>query len=106
MNSIIPRTVEEPGLDTNKVSTLEAPFGGAVNMHTIKGQVAVITGAAGGIGQALALDMTRRGAAGIALVDSSDRVVQVAREVNTEAGRQVAIAYRGATTEPDSRPEI
>ena len=25
-------------------------------MHTIKGQVAVITGAAGGIGQALALD--------------------------------------------------
>jgi NAD(P)-dependent dehydrogenase (short-subunit alcohol dehydrogenase family) len=38
-------------------------------MHTIKGQVAVITGAAGGIGQALALDMTRRGATGIALVD-------------------------------------
>ena len=31
----------------------------------------------------------------MALVDFSDRVVQVAREVNTEAGRQVAIAYRG-----------
>ena len=60
MNITIPGTVEEPGLDTGKVSTLEAPSGGAVNMHTIKGQVAVITGAAGGIGQALALDMMRR----------------------------------------------
>ena len=83
MNSIILETIEEPGLDTHKVGTLEAPSGGAVNMHTIKGQVAVITGAAGGIGQALALDMTRRGAAGIALVDFSDRVVQVAREINS-----------------------
>ena len=64
MNSIIPGTIEEPGLDTDKVGTLEAPSGGAVNMHTIKGQVAVITGAAGGIGHALALDMMRRGAAG------------------------------------------
>ena len=25
----------------------------------------------------------------------SDRIVQVAREINTEAGRQVAMAYRG-----------
>ena len=103
---ITPRTIEERGLDTYKVGTLEAPSGGAVNMHTIKGQVAVITGAAGGIGQALALDMIRRGAAGIALVDFSDRVVQVAREINTEAGRQVAIAYRGNTTDPAFRQEV
>ena len=38
MNSIIPGTIEEPGLDTHEVGTLEAPSGGAVNMHTIKGQ--------------------------------------------------------------------
>ena len=57
--NIIPGTIEEPGLDRSKVGDLEAPSGGAVNMHTIKGQVAVITGAAGGIGQALALDMAR-----------------------------------------------
>jgi len=56
MNSIVLETIEEPGLDTDKVNTLEALSGGAVNMHKIKGQVAVITGAAGGIGQALALD--------------------------------------------------
>ncbi len=71
MNITIPGTIEEPGLDTGKVSTLEAQSGGAVNMHTIRGQVAVITGAAGGIGQALALDMMRRGAAGIALATDS-----------------------------------
>ena len=98
--------IEEPGLDTYKVGTVEAPSGGAVNMHTIEGQVAVITGAAGGIGHALALDMARRGAAGMALVDFSDRVVQVAREVNTEAGRQVAIAYRGDTTDTAFRQEV
>jgi hypothetical protein len=37
--------------------------------------------------------MTGRGAAGIALVDSSDRVIQVAREINAEAGHQVAIGF-------------
>ena len=108
MNSaILPGTIEEPGLNTYKHNgTVEAPSNGAVNMHTIKGQVAVITGAAGGIGQALAQDMERRGAAGIALVDFSDRVVQVARELNTDAGRQVAIAYRGDTTETAFRREV
>jgi len=98
--------IKEPGLDTYKVGTVEAPSGGDVNMHTIEGQVAVITGAAGGIGHALALDMARRGAAGMALVDFSDRVVQAAREVNTEAGRQVAIAYRGDTTDTAFRQEV
>ena len=96
---IMPATIKEPGLDTQRAGTLEAPFGGAVNMHTIQGQVAVIAGAAGGIGQALALDMTRRGAACIALVDYSDRVMQVARQMNSEAGRRVAIAYRGDTAD-------
>ena len=104
--NIIPGTIKEPGLNRHKVGTLEAPSGGAANMHTIKGQVAVITGAAGGIGQALALDMTRRGAAGIALVDFSDRVVQVARKINSEAGRQVAIAYRGDTVDTAFRQEV
>ena len=86
--NIMPATIEEPGLDTQRAGTLEAPSRGPVNMHTIKGQVAVSIGAAGGIGQALALDMARSGAACIALVDYSDRVMQVAREMNKEAGRR------------------
>jgi hypothetical protein len=64
MNIIIPGTNEEPGLDTHKVGAFEVLPGGTAPMHSIKGQVAVITGAAGGIGQALALDMAHRGAAG------------------------------------------
>jgi 3-oxoacyl-[acyl-carrier protein] reductase len=92
-------------LDAYKVGTLEARSASAVNMHKIEGQVAVITGAAGGIGHALALDMARRGAAGLALVDFSDRIAQVARELNTEAGRQVAIAYCGDTTDTAFREE-
>jgi threonine dehydrogenase-like Zn-dependent dehydrogenase len=85
MNTM-PATIEEPGLDTQRAGTLEASSGGAVSMHTIKGQVAVITGAAGGIGQALALDMARRGAACIALADYSDRVMQLAVR-NEQRGR-------------------
>jgi hypothetical protein len=61
--NIMPATIGKPGLDAQRAGTLEAPSGGGVNMHTIKGEVAVISGAAGGIGQALALDMARRGAA-------------------------------------------
>ena len=106
MNSIILETNEEPDLDIDKVGIPEVLSGGAVNMHMIKGQVAVITGAAGGIGQALAFDMIRRGAAGIALVDFSDRVVHVAREINAEAGRQVAIAYRGDAADTAFRQEV
>jgi NAD(P)-dependent dehydrogenase (short-subunit alcohol dehydrogenase family) len=98
--------IEGPGLDAYKVGTVEAPSGSADNMHTIEGQIAVITGAAGGIGHALALEMARRRASGLALVDFSDRVVQVAHEVNTEAGRRVAIAYCGDTTDSAFREEV
>ncbi len=75
-------------------------------MNSIKDQVAVITGAAGGIGQALAIEMARRGAACIALVDFSGQVVQVAREINAEVVRVVTIAYREDTTDPDFRQEV
>src|SRR6201984_3595669 len=98
-------TIERPDLDNHKLNPLEEPSG-TPTMQTIKGQVAVITGAAGGIGHALALDMARRGAAGMALVDSSERVVQVAREINTQAGHQVAIPYRGDTTDAAFRQEV
>jgi hypothetical protein len=50
--------------------------------------------------------MACRGAVGMALVDFSDRVVHVAREINIEAGRQVAIAYRGDTTDSAFRQEV
>ena len=76
MNSIIPGTIEEPGLDTHKVGTLEAPSG-AVNMHTIKGQVAVITGAAGGIGRAVATAFAQAGARVCAVDVKADALAEV-----------------------------
>lgn len=78
----------------------------ATELSTIKGHGAVITGAAGGIGSALAIEMARRGAAGIALVDFSERVGQVALEVNKEIGREVAFGYRGDTTDAGFRQHV
>ena len=72
MNQILSESIEK----------LEKAEHGELNK--IAGHVAVITGAAGGIGSALALEMARRGAAGIALVDFNDRVNRVAEEINTE----------------------
>src|SRR5262249_26428698 len=47
----------------------------------IKDAVVVITGAAGGIGRAVALEFARRGAAGLALVDHNEAIHDVGREV-------------------------
>ena len=57
----------------------------------IKGAVAVITGAAGGMGRALALEMAKRKVTGLALVDHSEGVQQVAKAVNDFAGENIGI---------------
>lgn len=98
MNQTLSEPTTKPERTPRKSETTE--------LHTIKGQGAVITGAAGGIGSALAAEMARRGAAGIALVDFSERVGHVAQEVNTQAGREVAFGYRGDTTDAGFRHEV
>lgn len=75
-------------------------------LQTIEGHVAVITGAAGGIGEAIAVDMSRRGASGLALVDFSDRVEEVAHNLNKQCGRVIATAYRGDTTDAEFRRHV
>ena len=75
-------------------------------LHAIRDQIAVITGAAGGIGQALALEMTRRGVGALALVDFSERVTDVAREVNALAGREMAFPCRGDTCDISFRKQV
>ena len=72
----------------------------------IKGSVAVITGAAGGIGRALALELAKRKAAGIALVDMSDAVHQVAKAINELAGAEVAVGYNGDVTDGKFRSSV
>ena len=45
----------------------------------IRNSIAVITGAASGIGRAVAMELARRGARMLALVDLSDQVVETAK---------------------------
>ena len=63
------------------------------------GKVAVVTGAASGIGRAVAITMARRDVRAMALVDVGESIVQVAAELNAEVGRQVAYPFQGDTTD-------
>ena len=73
---------------------------------TIEGKVAVITGAAGGIGREVALELARRGARHIAVVDRSDEVEKVASEINQLVERAVASGHNGDVTEEAFRQEV
>lgn len=54
----------------------------------IKGKVAIITGAASGIGRAAAMELKKHGIGSIALVDMADSVHEVAAELNAADGRR------------------
>lgn len=78
---------------------------GSYSMN-IKGAVALITGAAGGIGRALAMEMVKRKVTGLALVDHSESVQQVAKAVNDFAGHTLAFGYSGDVTEDSFRRRV
>ncbi|HET9821406.1 MAG TPA: SDR family oxidoreductase [Burkholderiaceae bacterium] len=69
-------------------------------------RVAVITGGASGIGRAVATAMASRGVAGVALVDMSETVEDVAAKLNAEAGRPFAIPFQGDTTDEKFRSSV
>ncbi|HUC85658.1 MAG TPA: SDR family NAD(P)-dependent oxidoreductase [Candidatus Acidoferrales bacterium] len=72
----------------------------------IKDSVAVITGAAGGIGRAVAVELAKRGASGLALVDCSKAIQEVADTVNELAGSPVAAGYQGDVTSGEFRRDV
>lgn len=72
----------------------------------IQDSVAVITGAASGIGRALAADLAGRGAHALALVDQSEAVHEIARELNHQAGRPVGVPYAGDVTDDAFRSRV
>src|SRR5689334_22749246 len=72
----------------------------------IEGSVAVITGAAGGIGRALALELAKRKASGLALVDQSDAVQQVAKAINELTGNTIALGFSGDATDAKFRKQV
>jgi NAD(P)-dependent dehydrogenase (short-subunit alcohol dehydrogenase family) len=72
----------------------------------IQGAVGIITGAAGGIGRALALEMARRDIGCVGLVDHSEAVEEVARAVNDQVGQSIAIGYAGDVTNAEFRRHV
>jgi len=72
----------------------------------IKEQIAVITGAAGGIGQALAIELTKRDIKGLALVDGVEAVDDLAAKLNKMAGRDLATGFKGDVTDEAFRRQV
>ncbi len=69
----------------------------------IKGSVAVVTGAASGIGRSLAEELARRGAKALALIDHSAAAAEVAKAINGVVGANVASSFAGDVTDPKFR---
>jgi NAD(P)-dependent dehydrogenase (short-subunit alcohol dehydrogenase family) len=72
----------------------------------IQGKVAVVTGAASGIGEAVARELARRGVKAVALVDRSPAITQGARSINEEAGRAVAEPLVGDAADAEFRGKV
>ena len=70
------------------------------------GKVAVITGAASGIGRAVAVNLARRDIGAMALVDMGEAIVDIAADVNKGAGREVAFPYRGDVSDEAFRRSV
>jgi NAD(P)-dependent dehydrogenase (short-subunit alcohol dehydrogenase family) len=69
-------------------------------------KVAVITGAASGIGRAVASDLAGRGVRAMALVDLGEAVGAVAADINGKRKRRVAYPYRGDVTDEAFRVSV
>jgi len=72
----------------------------------IKNKVAVITGAASGIGHAVCLDLAARGVKAIAMVDMNEEVNTASALINKESGRQVTVPFIGDTTDEAFRHQV
>jgi 3-oxoacyl-[acyl-carrier protein] reductase len=72
----------------------------------IKGKLALVTGAASGIGQAVACELANRNAEKVVLVDRSDNAHMLAESINEKQGRDVAIAKIGDTTNDTFRAKV
>ena len=74
--------------------------------QNIVNKIAVVTGAASGIGEAVSRELAHRGAKAVMLVDRSDQVVALANAINEEEGRTVAIGQVGDTTDAAFRKRV
>ena len=72
----------------------------------IKDKVAVITGAASGIGHAVCLELANRGIKAIGMVDMNQEVTTAAEQINRDTNTKIALPYIGDTTDPEFRLQV
>lgn len=72
----------------------------------IKDKVALVTGAGSGIGAAVSRELVKREVRAIVLVDRRDHVYELADEINSGCGRQVAEVQVGDTTNETFRTQV
>lgn len=72
----------------------------------IKGKIAVVTGAASGIGCAAASELKKYEIGAIALVDMADGVHEIAAEMNARNGNESVRAFQGDTTDEKFRKRV
>src|SRR5829696_5804983 len=59
--------------------------------HTLKGKVAIVTGASSGIGEATARELASRGAAVVLAARAADKLEALEREISGSGGRALAV---------------
>jgi len=72
----------------------------------IKDRIALVTGAASGIGYASCLHFARKGVRAIAMVDASERIHQFAKLIDAEAGAAIALPFQGDVTDDGLRERV
>lgn len=72
----------------------------------IKNKIAVVTGAANGIGLALVKKLLKKSATAIAMVDISENCESAAQELNQSIEGSKVISFRGDVTDPKFRSTV
>ena len=72
----------------------------------INDKIAVVTGAASGIGHAVCLRLAQLGVRKIAMVDMNDNVRQAAQAINQETQSDLVISYQGDTCDGNFRSKV
>jgi NAD(P)-dependent dehydrogenase (short-subunit alcohol dehydrogenase family) len=72
----------------------------------IQGKVAVVTGAASGIGRAVALELAQRGARTIAMIDRTECVSTAVEDVRRAVNRDVGVPFHGDVTDATFRAHV
>ena len=100
-------TIETPVEQTDAVPVeQDLPVYSVNAMKKIRNKVALVTGAASGIGEAVAKELAARGAKAVLLVDRSEAVNDLAKLINDKMGRTVAVPQVGDTTDEAFRKRV